>query len=110
MPLRIKCKKCGAVIYKAKTTPYQMDLQPVADILKELNMTCRNCGRKFTDDDIANFQCVITGQPADMKFYQFNAQAITAQKARAKKRNNIEQSYPYLKGRDDIDALDHLVE
>ena len=110
MPLRIKCKKCGAVIFEGKATPYQMDLLPVADILKELNMTCRNCGRKFTDDDIANFQCVITGQPADMKFYQLNTLALIAQKFRAKKRKNIEQSYPYLRRRDDTDALDHLVE
>lgn len=112
MPLRIKCKKCGAVIYANNVlTWFAESMKSIGDILKErLNMKCPKCGRAFTDEDIANFQIKITGQPADLKFYQLNALAITAQKHRAKKRKNPENSYPYLKSADDTDfALDHLV-
>lgn len=93
MPLVIKCKKCGGVIYSSSDA-----IEPVSDIIKQrFNSRCPHCDRKITDDEIEGFETKISGSQATAQLFQ---QYLTKQKAKQpenhKKDNITESSYPYL--------------
>lgn len=102
VPIVIRCSKCGGVIYEG-------DLVFPADAVRDKNLSCPVCGRKFTPDELNKMieTLKISSNPNWKKLAELAAKPDKwLQRVMRRRKDRA----PYLLKETPDDALDHLVE
>jgi len=103
VPIVIRCSKCGGVIYEG-------DLVYPPDAVRDKNLSCPVCGRKFTPDELNKMieTLKISSNPNWKKLAELAAKPDKwLQRVMRRRHKNRD---PYLIAESPLEPLDHLVE